>query len=499
MSQLDDLQAYTNANMPLRSIHWRWDNPDVAYDGDPNDGGAPTILDLSPPGTKYLQSNNTRWLKNIDGSWSMDATSTADSPKLATQEAFVITVDSGGTDPNPALRVTSQAEANAHGNFLTVGGALGALYSILLKHRVTIQLPSGPWTLAAGELDQIWRIMPAPIFGWISLRGADGWAQVAGTSDVSAVSSDGAGNVTLATDPAPAVDTKAYYLYVVSGKGAGQYQAIRSDVGINYVVATAFSPTLDGTSVVRVAEAPTTLRFNELTPTFRGQLTSSWTWHISFKHLNLETIPAFGWIAVQNINIHFGFGTRFVDIGIETYLTTLSLGDVSFDVRNFGWVAAHVITGTINFGIINPVGTAYFLANGTSLPAVRVQGGGMRFQGFNAPSSLGIGTSCLIRGAVVFDGWVGPYIEATGGSGYVGMALTSASQLKSDQGGSVAVQLLNGAQARIDDFTPLLTSTFKGVSVDVKLDGDDLLWSEIEADPDKSMMNVRGSTIMEGE
>lgn len=95
MTQLDDLQGYTNANMPLRPIQWRWDNSDVAYDGDPNDVAAPPILDLSPPGTLYLQSNNSRWLKNIDGSWA------ASDPSLFRNEGAEIYVDLAGDDANP--------------------------------------------------------------------------------------------------------------------------------------------------------------------------------------------------------------------------------------------------------------------------------------------------------------------------------------------------------------------------------------------------------------
>jgi hypothetical protein len=96
MTQLDDLQGYVNNNMPLRPAQLRWDNPDVSYDGDPNDGGAPTIFSNAPAGTVYLQSDDTRWRKKAAGFWSL-ATDGGGGPSTSVE----LWVDPAGDDSNP--------------------------------------------------------------------------------------------------------------------------------------------------------------------------------------------------------------------------------------------------------------------------------------------------------------------------------------------------------------------------------------------------------------
>ncbi len=53
MTQLDDLQAYTNLELPRRTVLLTV--AITGYDGDPNDGGAPAVITGSPAGTVYLR------------------------------------------------------------------------------------------------------------------------------------------------------------------------------------------------------------------------------------------------------------------------------------------------------------------------------------------------------------------------------------------------------------------------------------------------------------
>jgi hypothetical protein len=408
-------------------------------------------------------------------------------PPLVTQEAFTITVDSGGTDPAAAFRVTSQAEADAHGDFLTVGGAIGALYGLLLSHLVTIQLPAGNWNLVAGELDQMWRVLPTGVdaYGSIRISGDPGWTQVAATTEELA-SSDGAGNVTFASDPAPVPDAKAYYLYVVSGTGAGQFKPIRTQAGVNGTVAGRFSPALDGTSLIRIAEPATTLIFNKLFPIFRGFVEGNFSNLAEFWHLNLETNPVNGWFSVKSISLKFDGGTRFNNMGLAGTLCQFSFGDVSFDHRIYSWTSVHIRSGLLR-GITGSR-TALFLGGGVAFPAIDIQSGGSSY------ASFGIGNDCLLFGHFAFDGWTGPYIKAEGGSSTVTLGPWTP---RSDQGGSVAVALVNGADCRIVDMTEVTGSTFKGATVDVDLDGNTMTWATIDADAEKTARSSRGSIVME--
>jgi hypothetical protein len=130
--QVDDLLAYNNANFPLRPIQWRWDNPDVGYDGDPNDSAAPPILGLTPAGSTYLESNGTRWLKQVSGLWVNHVPWSAD---------LEIYVDPAGDDDNPGSAtnpIASIAEAITR-------VAAGGRTTIFLSAGVH-NLPNQGWT-----------------------------------------------------------------------------------------------------------------------------------------------------------------------------------------------------------------------------------------------------------------------------------------------------------------------------------------------------------------
>jgi hypothetical protein len=69
MAVVDDLLAYVNLELPRRIV--RLSTTVAGYDGDPNDGSAPAILQGSPDGT-YYQQETPRGLWRKDGSGAAD-------------------------------------------------------------------------------------------------------------------------------------------------------------------------------------------------------------------------------------------------------------------------------------------------------------------------------------------------------------------------------------------------------------------------------------------
>lgn len=407
-------------------------------------------------------------------------------PPRATQEAFTINVNSTGEDPLGQLRLTSQVEANAWGTFLTVGAAIATLYDLLLKHIVTIQLPAGIWNLTAGELDQMWRANPT-VTGRIRIAGDPGWEQLAGTSQVTGVSSDLLGNVVLSSDPAPAVDAKGTYLYVVSGAGAGQYKPIRTHSGTAMTIGGAFSPSLSS-SIVQVSKPPTLLVFGEAIPDFKGKPESVQSPLVEFYHLVLETTVPNAWLASQNIAIQFDGGLIFNNIGAFFFFASTIFGDVIFDVRTYAYTAID-----IRGGIAAALGTGkvLFLLGASSYPAVLlvgVTGGYMQF---------GVVSAFYSENWLTVDGWTGSYIKVSGYGSYVTVYTLESYRLRSDQLGSEALSVIDGGFAWMGDFTRLSNSTFKGATVDALLDGNIISWAEVAVDPDKSMRSHLDSYLME--
>lgn len=65
MTQLDDLQAYVNFELPRRSAFLT--TAIAGYDGDPTLPAAPDILDLSPQGTWYREDTAGKWWRKLSG------------------------------------------------------------------------------------------------------------------------------------------------------------------------------------------------------------------------------------------------------------------------------------------------------------------------------------------------------------------------------------------------------------------------------------------------
>lgn len=72
MSQLDDLQNYVGFELPRRSVHLTYSN--TGYDGDPNDGGAPGIVQNAPLGTWFREQTAEKWWRKAETEWVYDST-----------------------------------------------------------------------------------------------------------------------------------------------------------------------------------------------------------------------------------------------------------------------------------------------------------------------------------------------------------------------------------------------------------------------------------------
>jgi hypothetical protein len=91
----------------------------TGYAGDPNDGGAPAIVQNSPAGSFYLRdSDKSLWRKkeSTAGTWEETDTGGGTVAPETTTETITMAVDySGGTSPAPGTIVTTQAEYTALG------------------------------------------------------------------------------------------------------------------------------------------------------------------------------------------------------------------------------------------------------------------------------------------------------------------------------------------------------------------------------------------------
>lgn len=86
--QVDAIQAFTNKELPLKRTLLKSSAPDVLYDGDPNDGGAPAIIQNSPLGTWYhREADDTFWKRHLTV-WVVEIVG-----RTRTLEAMVIPVD----------------------------------------------------------------------------------------------------------------------------------------------------------------------------------------------------------------------------------------------------------------------------------------------------------------------------------------------------------------------------------------------------------------------
>lgn len=159
MTQLDDLQAYVNFELPRRSVLLT--NTITSWDDDPNDGGAPAILKGAPLGTWFYEETADKWWRKISSGatdW-QEQNAGGGSSSIITETALTFAVDFNevtAVDPPAGTVFTTQTAIDA---FLTNNSALAfkhlqpVLDSIPLwvRHAVLCNVASGIQRPKAGQ------------------------------------------------------------------------------------------------------------------------------------------------------------------------------------------------------------------------------------------------------------------------------------------------------------------------------------------------------------
>lgn len=119
MTQLDDLQAYTNLEMPRRIVLLTVTI--TGYDGNPNDGGAPDIIKNAPVGTFYLQLTPERLWRKTETPlvW---VENEGDPLTVATKTNITVEIDPASTVPAPSSDVVFDSQAQVDAYLVANGG-----------------------------------------------------------------------------------------------------------------------------------------------------------------------------------------------------------------------------------------------------------------------------------------------------------------------------------------------------------------------------------------
>jgi hypothetical protein len=132
-------EIYVNTELPRRSALLT--NAITSYDGNPNDGGAPDIIQNSPLGTYFREETNTKWWRKNETVWEEVIIGSYD--LIRTAEEFTITVDSvSGVIPAESITIHDQSESDAFGSFKYLQHAIDAIPPII-NHSVTVDLLAG--------------------------------------------------------------------------------------------------------------------------------------------------------------------------------------------------------------------------------------------------------------------------------------------------------------------------------------------------------------------
>lgn len=270
MTQLDDLQTYVNFELPRRGVVY---NPTTAaYDGDPNDGGAPAVLQNCPAGTSYLQGIPPQlWDKVTSGSdtW-VRRTDDID----VTQSALNIPIDYNdptAVDPDPGVILYSQAFVTA---YLSAAGAssfkhIMAVHDALptdIKHAVTFTLAAGVHRPRSGETSgHAWYLAGKRYSedGALIITGSTTYETYSGLTGLTVQSYASAGNPKLVFSGTPFAGLSLKGYHAVSS--SGQVLAVHDNTDSELYVCDAWSPTpVAGVDTIQVGMPGTVLR-NSLT------------------------------------------------------------------------------------------------------------------------------------------------------------------------------------------------------------------------------------------
>lgn len=146
----------------------------TGYDGDPNDGGAPSIIQNAPFGTWFREETLARWWRKTETVWEQQnvgggptGPQTIPEVGIATQEDMTWTVDyATGTSPPDGTVVTTQAEFTALGAPLKYVQDVARIRPMYIDHVVDVQILAGDQYARPGTLSPLGAILYdyAPLF-----------------------------------------------------------------------------------------------------------------------------------------------------------------------------------------------------------------------------------------------------------------------------------------------------------------------------------------------
>lgn len=483
-------------------VQARYPTVNTTYDGDPNLAGNPEITG-APLGSIYHEPGaDAFWRKDGGGTWAIigsGGSSGVIDYGQTTEGAITFTIDGAGTDPAAPIVVLDQADADAHGDFLTVKGALDTLPNTIL-HAVVLEFPDGNWNLAEGDYNNLERFnlgRDGTNSGSIEFASANGIIAEPGPATMAVSSSDGAGSVTLAADPGFAADQyQDFHLECISGTGAGQFKPIRSHATTAFAVAGSFSPALDGTSVVRISRPAASIQFPVAFPIVRTKLMDLNNVGIRFNAIDVLPFSALAGFEFQGGTFTLAGGSRMLGGFIQ-----LAHANLLHETC--------VITG-IEAGFQLPgiamQGSLFRTSFGNSRPML-LRGGGAVHSDYafsmigsqGSQAGQGMGSVLFLFGAQALDGW--DLGIAFGRSQFTDMTIESSGSSfpRTDGSSDHAVVLQQGATAVFNDLAGFSSSTFVGSVDDVSLDGDDVSFATVDADADKAALGSRQSVIQEGQ
>lgn len=178
-----------------------------------------------------------------------------------------------GTDPISPIRITTQAQADAYGDFATVKGAAETIPPAIGSN-IIFQIADGTYNISGNDFfDGLNRLRPArlfnlggigdPVINQITVKSASGVVKISGTATSQVISHIDEWDITLASDPGYTPNQyRGKYLMIVSGTGLGQYRTISTHSGVSVKLSGPFDA-IDNTSQVEIYETAGFLNFTQ--------------------------------------------------------------------------------------------------------------------------------------------------------------------------------------------------------------------------------------------
>jgi len=230
----------------------------AGYDGDPNDGGAPAILQNAPAGTQYQRGSGTFYRKRTaaPGMWNEDEGGESVTPARTTGNiTLAVNGSSGSDDPTPTRPEIVTEGDHSSEPFETIQAAVDSVARDIF-HSVIINVVAGDYAgfnirgFNAGA-------------GSFRVNGAQ--AQVTPTTGpaTGTASSGSVNTLTLTGAGWTADDFVGKFCRIISGQGAGQHFIIATNTTDTLTFAARMSPAPNNTSVFEITEPTTRLISND--------------------------------------------------------------------------------------------------------------------------------------------------------------------------------------------------------------------------------------------